>query len=115
MKIQNITFLSLVFLTSCSSITRGVAPDLEVIYTKKGKNHAGVVVYNPHGLKQLVSMRRNKAITRVRKVCHPYPYRITQEETVKPSVRSSKYENTNIQLVTGRTVRFIDFNCVKPY
>jgi len=115
MKFNSFLLISLLFLTSCASTTKGVAPDLELINTKKGKSVSGVVVYNPHGLNQLVSMRRNKAVSRIRKVCHPYPYRITKEETARPASRSEKYKNTNVHLLTGRTVRFVDFDCVRPY
>ncbi len=105
---------SLLVLASCAATTRGVAPDLEITNTKKGKAIGGIVVYNPHGLKQLVSMRRNKAISRIRTACHPYPFRIKNEETAKPSAYSDKYKGTNVHLLTGRTIRFVNFNCVKP-
>lgn len=100
--------------TGCASTTKGIAPELEVILTKKGKNIGGTVVYNPYGIEQLTKMRRNKAISRIRAVCHPTPFKIINEETLAPEERKEKYAG-NMKLLIGTKVRFIDFECIYPY
>lgn len=110
MKFPLIFSLLLFTLSSCST-TSLVAPDLEKIRQKDGKNTGGVVVYNPHGLKQLVEARRNQAFKRMRAVCDPKTFEITNEENDLPEKRNPKYKD-NITSLTGKTVRFIEFNCV---
>ena len=87
-----------------------MAPELEVIHTKDGKNVGGVVVYNPHGIEQLVRARRNSAISRIREVCDPGTFKITKEETAKPGDRNPKYQG-NAEIFAGRSVRFLDYKC----
>jgi hypothetical protein len=109
------SLLSLSLLAGCGShsATDIVAPKLEVIVTKDNKNIGGTVVYNPHGLEQLVNARRNSAMMRMREICGNGHYKITQEETAKPEERDATYEG-NPSLLTGSSVRFVDFDCVYP-
>ena len=99
--------------SSCSSTTKLAAPELEVVETKDGRVVGGVVVYNPHGLKQLVDARRNQAFKRMREVCQPLTFRITNEENAKPEEKNKKYSG-NITAITGNTVRFVEYRCEKP-
>lgn len=85
-------------------------PELEKIYTQRGKNIGGVVVFNHHGPKRLVESRRNKALSRIRLICDPKGHQITKEESVKPSHRVEKYKDQP-ELLGGRTITFIDFDC----
>ena len=101
-------------ISSCGSNARNIAPDLEFILTKKGKNVGGTVIYNPYGIEQLVRMRRNKAVSRMRSTCHPQPYKIIKEETAAPESRNEKYAG-NMKAIMGSKVRFIDYECVFPY
>ena len=101
-------------ISGCSSMTKGIAPELEIILTKNGKNVGGTVVYNPYGIEQLTKMRRNKAISRIRSVCHPTPFKIVKEETMAPEEKNSKYAG-NMKTLMGKKVRFIDFECIYPY
>lgn len=101
----------LVFTLSSCSTTSLVAPDLEKVHQEDGTNTGGVVVYNPHGLKQLVEARRNQAFKRMRAVCDPNTFEITNEENDRPEKRNPKYKD-NITSLTGKTVRFVEFNCV---
>ena len=101
-------------ITGCSSMTKGIAPELEIILTKNGKNVGGTVVYNPYGIEQLTKMRRNKAISRIRSVCHPTPFKIIKEETLAPEEKNAKYAG-NMKVLMGKKVRFIDFECIYPY
>jgi hypothetical protein len=101
-------------LTGCGSTTKGIAPDLEIILVKKGRPVGGTVVYNPYGLEQLTKMRRNKAVSRMRKACHPAPHKIVKEETTAPENREEKYSG-NMKAIMGSKVRFIDYECVYPY
>lgn len=102
---------TLLLLFSCST-TSLVAPDLEEVYRDDGKNTGGVVVYNPHGLKQLVDARRNQAFKRMRAVCKPLTFEITNEENDRPENRNPKYKD-NITNLTGKTIRFVEFDCVE--
>ena len=108
-----LTFIA-ALISGCSSTTKGIAPELEIILTKNSKNIGGTVVYNPYGIDQLTKMRRNKAITRMRAVCHPVPFKIVKEETLPPEERKAKYGG-NMKVFIGSKVRFIDFECLYPY
>ena len=101
-------------LSGCGSMTKGIAPELEVILVKKGRPVGGTVVYNPFGMEQLTKMRRNKAVARMREACHPAPHQISNEQTASPEDRVEKYGG-NTKVLTGSRVRFIDFKCVYPY
>lgn len=114
MKKLILLLLATAFISACSSITSGIAPELEVILTKKGKNIGGTVVYNPYGIEHLTKMRRNKAIARMRSVCHPTPFKIVKEETLAPEEKKEKYGG-NMKVFIGSKVRFIDYECVYPY
>lgn len=116
MRPHSLSFALLVIigLFSACSTTRMAAPDLEKTITdSEGTNTGGIVVYNPHGVKQLVEARRNQAFKRMRKVCDPLIFDITDEENDVPENRNPKYKD-NITAVTGKTVRFIEFRCVEP-
>ncbi|MBT3586849.1 MAG: hypothetical protein HN509_18195 [Halobacteriovoraceae bacterium] len=105
----------LIFLTACSQ-TSLVAPDLEYLTTnEKGKPLEGVVVYNPLGLKQLVKQRRNQAISRIRKACDPYGWKIAKEETSTLKKRGGKKykENSNLKMLAGSKIRFVNYQCRK--
>lgn len=104
--------LALLVIMSACSTTSFVAPDLEKVYQDNGSNTGGVVVYNPHGLKQLVEARRNQAFKRMRSVCKPQTFEIVNEENDRPENRDKKY-NENITNLTGKTIRFIEFKCVE--
>lgn len=114
MKNTLIFFILSALISGCASTTKGIAPELEVILTKKGKNVGGTVVYNPYGIDQLTKMRRNKAVSRMRAVCHPTPFKIVKEETLAPEDRKEKYGG-NMKVLIGSKVRFIDFECIYPY
>ncbi|MCO4795194.1 MAG: hypothetical protein KC493_15865 [Bacteriovoracaceae bacterium] len=103
-------YLILFFIVSCAS-TKFVAPDLEVIHTRDGKSIGGVVVYNHNGIKQLVVQRKGQAIKRMRHACSPGAYRIVKETIQKPSDRDPKYKG-NMEIFSGRKVKFIDYECV---
>lgn len=105
-------FILLPFLLASCASTKLVAPDLEVIYTRKNKNVGGVVVYNPHGLKMLVNSRKSKAMTRMRNVCLPAPYEITKEE-IKSVAEADRQYKGNPELLAGRTAKFIEFQCIR--
>ncbi|OUR96490.1 hypothetical protein A9Q84_09070 [Halobacteriovorax marinus] len=111
-KIISLTILAAI-ISGCGSMTKGIAPELEVINTRKGKHMGGTVVYNPYGIEQLTKMRRNKAISRMRSACHPAPHRIVNEETLAPEERNEKYGG-NMKAFMGSKVRFIDFECIYP-
>lgn len=110
-------FLPLIFLTatlsfSCASPNvKVLAPELEKIYTKKGENIGGIVVYNPHGPERLENARRNQAKSRMREICGEKSFSITKEENARPAERVEKYRNQP-ELLGGRTIRFIDFKCI---
>ncbi|ATH08677.1 hypothetical protein BIY24_12180 [Halobacteriovorax marinus] len=112
-KLFLLTFVAAIF-SGCGSVTKGIAPELEIILTKKGRNVGGTVVYNPYGIEHLTKMRRNKAIARMRSVCHPAPYKIVNEETLAPEERKEKYSG-NMKVLMGKKIRFIDFECFYPY
>jgi len=103
---------SLLFILFSCSTTSLVAPDLEKVYQEDGQNSGGVVVYNPHGLKQLVEARRNQAFKKMRSVCRPQTFEILNEENDKPQNRNEKYKD-NITNLTGNTVRFVEYKCVE--
>jgi len=111
-KIVSLTILAAIF-SGCGSIVKSIAPDLEVINTRKGKSVGGTVVYNPYGIEQLTRMRRNKAVSRMRTACHPAPFKIVKEETLPPEERVEKYSG-NMKAIMGSKVRFIDFDCIFP-
>lgn len=107
-----VSLLALISL-SCQtnhSLTDMVAPKLEEITEKDGKNYAGVVVYNPHGISQLTKARRNKALMRAREVCNPGNYKITNEVIQKPEERDATYKG-NPELIAGGSLMFIEFLC----
>ena len=109
--LKAILLLNLFLITSCAS-TKLVAPDLEVIYTKKNRNVGGVVVYNPHGLSALVNSRKSHAMTRMRTACLPAAYEVIKEEIKKVAEANAKYKG-NPELFAGRTVKFLEFECVQ--
>ena len=102
--------LAFILITSCAT-TKFIAPKLEEIHTKKGKNVGGIVVYNPHGIQRLVQARRNSAISRMREVCDPGVFKIVKEKTAKPGERNPKYKG-NVEIFAGRNVRFVNYKCV---
>lgn len=104
--------LSILFLFASCSTTSFVAPELEKVYQDDGQNSGGVVVYNPHGLKQLVEARRNQAFKRMRAVCKPLTFEIINEENDQPENRNPKYKE-NVSSLTGKTVRFVEYECVE--
>lgn len=108
---KTLLLCSLLLAFSCSTSSL-VAPDLEKVYQDNGKNTGGVVVYNPHGLEQLVEARRNQAFKRMRAVCQPLTFEITNEENDKPVNRNPKYKD-NVTNLTGNTVRFVEFDCIE--
>lgn len=113
MKNLIIATLSVLFI-SCQtnhSLTDMMAPKLEEIIEKDGKNHAGVVVYNPHGIDQLTKARRNKALMRAREVCNPRNYQITKEIVQKPEERDARYKG-NPELFAGGSLMFVEFDCI---
>lgn len=105
--------LLLLLCYSCAT-AKFLAPDLEVIMTKNGKNVGGTVVYNPSGMTKIVSMRRKEAIDRIFSACHPAAYKITREETAPPEQRNPKYQG-NVKLLAGQNLRFLDYECISPY
>ena len=104
--------LLLATLSSCAFMN-GVAPDLEIILTKKSKVIGGTVVYNPLGIQALVSRRRESALSRIRKVCQKSPYNIIKEETTLATNRNEDYKGDHMSIFASKKLRFVDYECVR--
>jgi|SaaInlStandDraft_2_1057019.scaffolds.fasta_scaffold152191_1 hypothetical protein len=106
-----LTILNLFVVGSCAS-SKLVAPDLELIYTKKNKNVGGVVVYNPHGLSNVVNSRKSHALTRMRTACLPSAYEVIKEQIKKIAEVNTKYKG-DLELFAGRTAKFLEYRCIR--
>lgn len=102
--IKCVGVIALPLVMACSTM---VTPTDSGPYAPKNGAREGTVAYNPAGIKEIVSMRRNDALKAIFNTCGSNNYQIVKDED---RARDPKSPDT-IATFGTKTLHYISFKC----